>query len=195
MSRTKFNRETALENSTAVFWQHGFHGTSMMDILNATKLKPGSIYLAFGNKEGLYKECLDHYYELSLERIRENIDTAPSIGHGICSILETMMQESFNDSYCSCFLIKSQLEINKKQSELNTYIKQHLQNTEQQYKQYLEKEFDSNTASIYATSLMLHIFGIRVYGYQLENMKTLQQSVRQSLPWLPWKSHKQTLKQ
>ena len=186
MPRTKFNREAALENSTAVFWQQGFHGTSMTDILDATKLKPGSIYLAFGNKEGLYKECLDHYFEGSLERFRNKIEIAPSAGHGICSILESMMQEAFNDGYCSCFLIKSQLEINEKSPELSTHISQHLESTEQQYQHYLEREFDLETAKIYATSLMLHIFGIRVYGYQMSNIGVLQKSVRQGLPWLPW---------
>ena len=186
MPRQQFDKQTALENSVAVFWRKGFHGTSMLDIVNATSLKPGSIYHAFHNKEGLFKECLQLYFTEGLKRTSEVLNAAPTVGAGICKILESMIKESVKENYCSCFLIKSQLEISKNQVELDEYITEYLKKTEQHYLTYLTQEHDQLTAQTYATSLMLHIFGIRVYGYQKKNIETLLASVRQGLVWLPW---------
>ena len=44
-----------------VFWAHGYDGTSVAMLQEATGLMPPSIYNAFGSKAGLYSVCLDHY--------------------------------------------------------------------------------------------------------------------------------------
>ena len=55
MSRTAlYNRHDALERALQLFWQKGFHATSLKDIEQALDMRPGSIYAAFGNKEGLF---------------------------------------------------------------------------------------------------------------------------------------------
>ena len=187
MPRQQFDKKIALENSVAVFWRQGFHGTSMLDILNATNLKPGSIYHAFHSKEDLFKECLQLYFTEGLKRTSEILNIAPTVGAGICQIIERMIKESVKENYCSCFLIKSQLEITENQVALDKCITDYLGKTEQHYLQYLTQEYDRLTAQTYATSLMLHIFGIRVYGYQKKNPETLLASVKQGLNWLPWK--------
>ncbi len=46
-----------------VFWRQGYGATSMKDIEKATGLKPGSLYLAFGDKRELFLRVLDHYIE------------------------------------------------------------------------------------------------------------------------------------
>lgn len=44
-----------------VFWSRGYHGTSLPDRLEATKLSPGSLYTAFGDKHGLDLRTPDRY--------------------------------------------------------------------------------------------------------------------------------------
>nr|WP_299039829.1 TetR/AcrR family transcriptional regulator [uncultured Psychrobacter sp.] len=76
MSRTTlYNRRQALKRAIALFWQKGFHATSLKDIEHALDMRPGSIYAAFGNKDGLFQEALDYYAQSSLtelERILAN---------------------------------------------------------------------------------------------------------------------------
>ncbi|MFZ3076621.1 MAG: helix-turn-helix domain-containing protein, partial [Psychrobacter glacincola] len=56
MSRTTlYNRHEALERAIQLFWQKGFHATSLKDIEQALDMRPGSIYAAFGNKDGLFQ--------------------------------------------------------------------------------------------------------------------------------------------
>ncbi|MCT9934116.1 TetR/AcrR family transcriptional regulator [Planotetraspora sp. A-T 1434] len=56
-----FDTTAALDAALAVFWSKGYEGTTMADLSAAMNLKPGSIYAAFGSKEGLYQQVLDRY--------------------------------------------------------------------------------------------------------------------------------------
>jgi len=44
-----------------LFWRQGYEATSIQDLIEATGINRGSIYAAFGNKQGLFLEVLDHY--------------------------------------------------------------------------------------------------------------------------------------
>lgn len=186
MARAQFDRDQVLENSVLLFWKNGFNGTSMQQVKTATGLKPGSLYLAFGSKEGLYKEALKRYAETSLANVCQVLEQAPSIGEGICELLEGIVKQSANSEYCSCFVIKTQLELAAEKGDLYDFSQQCLEQMEALYRGYLEKEFTAEQSATRATSLMLHIFGARVYGYQSASAERLRLGLREGLPWLPW---------
>ncbi len=54
------------------------------------------------------------------------------------------------------------------------------------FRSYLEKEFSETVSRRRAASIMLHIFGLRVYGYQQGSADRMRQGLREGLPWLPW---------
>ncbi|CAN5383602.1 TetR/AcrR family transcriptional regulator [soil metagenome] len=56
-----FDRDQALEQATRVFWEKGYAGASMSDLTAAMGIASPSLYAAFGSKEGLYREAVDHY--------------------------------------------------------------------------------------------------------------------------------------
>lgn len=60
----QFDTTTAIENAMNVFWERGYEATSMQDLTNAVGLGRGSIYQAFGSKDGLYRAALAHYVDL-----------------------------------------------------------------------------------------------------------------------------------
>jgi AcrR family transcriptional regulator len=59
----RYHRQTALEKAVYLFWQRGYHATSMKQIEQALDMRPGSIYAAFGSKDRLFSEALDAYAE------------------------------------------------------------------------------------------------------------------------------------
>ncbi|MGP4020596.1 TetR/AcrR family transcriptional regulator [Saccharopolyspora sp. 5N708] len=59
----EFDLDEALAAALRVFWAKGFEGTTIADLTEATQLKRGSIYAAFGSKEGLFRRALDRYVE------------------------------------------------------------------------------------------------------------------------------------
>lgn len=56
-----FDRTQALNAAMRVFWDKGFGGASMSDLTAAMGIASPSLYAAFGSKEGLFKEAIDHY--------------------------------------------------------------------------------------------------------------------------------------
>jgi TetR/AcrR family transcriptional repressor of nem operon len=62
MARTReFDIDAAVGAAMEAFRRTGYEGTSMRDLAEATGLGSGSIYAAFGSKEGLYLASLDLY--------------------------------------------------------------------------------------------------------------------------------------
>ena len=59
--RREFDTDLAVERAKELFWSNGFHATSMGDLSAGLRLGPGSIYAAFGSKEGLFEQAMDRY--------------------------------------------------------------------------------------------------------------------------------------
>jgi AcrR family transcriptional regulator len=186
MTRVQFDRDAVVQDCTRLFWQQGFSGASMQDVVRATGLKPGSLYLAFGNKEGLYQAALEHYARQSRETLRHTLESAPSVGEGLCRQLLRMLDESSRSDYCSCFLVKSQLELAASGGELYQRICTYLGQIEDIYVEYLGRESPPALAQQQAASLMMHVFGIRVYGYLGRDRSTQVAALQSGLSWLPW---------
>ena len=113
MSRTAlYNRQDALERALQLFWQKGFHATSLKDIEQALDMRPGSIYAAFGSKDGLFQEALEYYARLGLtelERVLSHHST-PLLGlaayiRQLGGILDKALPSR------ACMLVKSLLEL------------------------------------------------------------------------------------
>ena len=56
-----FDRSAAIEVATRLFWRHGYEGTSIAMLTEATGFTPPTLYAAFGSKADLYREALAHY--------------------------------------------------------------------------------------------------------------------------------------
>src|SRR6202046_4729957 len=57
----EFDRGAALEAAMLVFWRKGFAAASMNDLCDAMGVRSPSLYAAFGSKEALYLEAIEHY--------------------------------------------------------------------------------------------------------------------------------------
>lgn len=188
MARVQFDKSKVLESATHAFWRLGYTATSMQTLVTQTGLKPGSIYLAFGNKEGLFKESLDYYAEQSLANLEAMLAQYESIEEALPHILLALIEESSQSEYCSCFLVKSQLELSDEQAELKQHVSQRLRKVESLYFEGFLKNNSEAEASAKAASVMIHIFGIRVYGYHTNSKEQLMNGIRLGLPWLAWET-------
>lgn len=62
MGRTQlWDQAEVLTSAMRLFRQRGYLGASLRDIEEATGLHPGSLYRAFGSKEGLFQAALEAY--------------------------------------------------------------------------------------------------------------------------------------
>ncbi len=62
MARTReFDTEAAVGRAMELFWARGYEATSVRDLTRHLGVGQGSLYAAFGDKDGLYRAALEHY--------------------------------------------------------------------------------------------------------------------------------------
>lgn len=59
----EFDEEEVLDLALRAFWENGYEGTSLADLLEATGLTKSSLYGAFVNKETLFRKVLERYHQ------------------------------------------------------------------------------------------------------------------------------------
>lgn len=63
----EFDMDDAVRDAMDVFWDHGYEGASLPDLIEGTGLSRGSLYKAFGDKKGLLLTALDLYMAQGLK--------------------------------------------------------------------------------------------------------------------------------
>lgn len=84
----EFDRTDALNKAMKLFWQKGYTATSMNDLYATMGIKSPSLYAAFGSKEDLYDEVLQHYEQCVAPLIWGDMDTEPSPKNAVARWLE-----------------------------------------------------------------------------------------------------------
>lgn len=87
-----FDREEVLGKAMLEFWRTGYETTSISDLTRAMGVTAPSLYSAFGDKEGLFLECVQHYNSLGPKSADEMIAEAPSAREAARLLLESSAQ-------------------------------------------------------------------------------------------------------
>jgi AcrR family transcriptional regulator len=56
-----FDEDDVLDRAMRLFWERGYEGASLHELLAATGLTKSSIYKAFGSKEALFRRIVERY--------------------------------------------------------------------------------------------------------------------------------------
>ncbi|MEM7488412.1 MAG: TetR/AcrR family transcriptional regulator [Pseudomonadota bacterium] len=102
-----YDRDEMIDRARDLFWRQGYQGTSMKDLERVLDLRPGSIYAAFGSKDGLFATALDRYAETGAARLAELRDR-----HGPLGALKAHVMALADDPAPAraCMLVKTLLE-------------------------------------------------------------------------------------
>ncbi len=72
----EYDLQKVLDNAMEIFWQKGYEGVSMAELVSYTGLNRRTMYSLFTDKEGLFKDALDNYYAkrsaIKLTILKEN---------------------------------------------------------------------------------------------------------------------------
>ncbi|MEO9523343.1 TetR/AcrR family transcriptional regulator [Marinobacter alexandrii] len=109
----RYDRQTALAKAVALFWERGYHGSSMKQIEQALDMRPGSIYATFGSKDGLFSEALAAYAEQGSQELKTYLEPAESIVDGLEAYLRGIAQtgnQTLAKPSRACMIVKTLLE-------------------------------------------------------------------------------------
>ncbi|GAA1267039.1 TetR family transcriptional regulator [Planotetraspora silvatica] len=112
MARVReFDTEAALEAAMSAFRRKGYEGTSVQDLVDATGIGRGSLYAAFGSKEGLYLAVMDRYREQYAVPLIELLDSGAPARELIRSVLLGVVDEIVRDgTRQSCLIVSATTE-------------------------------------------------------------------------------------
>ena len=93
----QFDQDAVVERAMMLFWRRGYGGPSIQDLEKATRLRRGSLYNAFGDKQGLFVAALKRYEStVGQERIRQlsNPDAYEAIEGFLNTVVAQMSEPS-----------------------------------------------------------------------------------------------------
>ncbi len=189
----QFDRDTILDKAMGAFWEQGYCATSMANLVEATDLKPGSLYAAFESKQGLFLEALDRYGISSVENLHLHLEQADSPLKAIETYFDQLVEGIENRSdKNSCFLVNTVLELSRRDEKIRERINHHFVQIESVFKDALNDareigELDSGAdCGALAAFLMNNIWGLRVLagthpapGRAQQVVKLVRQVLRQ----------------
>jgi TetR/AcrR family transcriptional repressor of nem operon len=128
----QFDPDEVLDRSMHAFWQHGYRDTSVDDLVEATGVRPGSLYNAFhGGKRELFFGSLDRYSKLvvpeklgALERPGASVAEVRAYFDGLVSDLMTP------EGRMGCLMVNSAVELAAQDSEVAQIVRGHMDRLE-----------------------------------------------------------------
>lgn len=172
MAKTaKFDRQNVINKATQLYWQKGFHATSMRNLQDVIDMRPGSIYAAFGSKDELFKEVLKNYTDMGIDKLTQfrQADTSPL--NALKAFVKYQVLDTLTDApNAMCMLAKTVSELNDEHTELLEHAKDALRRIEQEFAHVIKQaqrlsEIDSQKdPQRLASHVQIQITGLRTYA-------------------------------
>lgn len=135
--KPRYDREHALDSAVTLFWQRGYHASSLKHIEQALDMRPGSLYATFGSKEALFQEALDRYAARMSEDLDACLRASDSRLGGLRNYLRQLARACTTAgegegalTVPACMLVKTLLETNQQNEALRAQANQLLDQTE-----------------------------------------------------------------
>lgn len=183
--QAKFDRDEVIEKAKNLYWEKGYHATSMRNLQDVVDMRPGSIYAAFGSKDNLFKEALNRYAEESAEQLASCMTQEMTVLGGLKRFIRSAViynKESVPSGMC--MIVKTVSELTKADSpELLASAKDILAGVEkaftQIFQQAIEKgEVDAEKNPLdLARSCQMQIIGLRTYSQITQDMDSLEKMI------------------
>lgn len=119
----EYDREEVLEKATDLFWERGYEGTSIHNLVAATGLNTRSMYNEFGDKEGLFLACIDHYVTESLSDLGKILTKQPLGLNNVEEFFNYQVDNVTPDYFKGCLLVNAVSEKEILSEKINEKVK------------------------------------------------------------------------
>ncbi|MCB5185318.1 TetR/AcrR family transcriptional regulator [Methylobacillus gramineus] len=133
-----FDREEALKKAMMVFWEKGFEGTTMADLVAAIGMKAPSVYAAFGNKDALFREVVDVYKNKVEQGPLRTLNETPTVFKALENSLRENVDMFSGPQAPSCLIMAGAINCAPEHQEHVNY----LMGLRALYKEILKARFD-----------------------------------------------------
>ncbi|WP_416151709.1 TetR/AcrR family transcriptional regulator [Salipaludibacillus sp. HK11] len=137
MARPKeFDPTKVLDRAVDIFWEFGYEGTSVHDLIKHLGIGRQSLYDTYGGKRDLFFSALKHYdRQHDIISILENTESGKeAIVHAFDQLIHTVSDEKQSKG---CFMVNTAVELAPHDPEVSKFIEEGGQRTELAFYQAL----------------------------------------------------------
>ncbi|MFF0478862.1 TetR/AcrR family transcriptional regulator [Streptomyces sp. NPDC004284] len=106
----EFDTEVAVDQAMHLFREHGYHATPMPRLTARLGIGTGSLYAAFGSKDGLYARALERYCDGLVAALDRDVHLGPDIRTALHGLLMAMVDADAADPEHGCLLVSATTE-------------------------------------------------------------------------------------
>lgn len=106
----EFDYTEKLEVARNLFWEKGYHATSMHDIVAAMDLNRSSIYNSYGSKQALFLKCLDNYAAFKKDQYYKASLAKPKAIDALEHIIRDVVDQTLTDNK-ACLIVNTVFEL------------------------------------------------------------------------------------
>ncbi|KAA0015547.1 helix-turn-helix transcriptional regulator [Salinicola corii] len=166
----EFDLDVAARDAMNVFWDHGYEGTSLPDLIEGTGLSRGSLYKAFGDKKKLLLAALDLYMAEGLRATADLLSQPGTVKEAIrASLLRYARLSSGEAGRRGCLVVAIAVEMAAHDPALAERAAQMFRRIQQLYAGAIVRgqangEIAEGDEQAMARFLVCQIQGMRVLG-------------------------------
>ncbi|MFI5162945.1 MAG: TetR/AcrR family transcriptional regulator [Sphingobacteriales bacterium] len=170
MARTKdFDEDEVLAKAVRIFWNKGYNGTSMQDLVDGLGISRSSLYDTYGDKHTLFVKALESYKESATSHIYDIVANVTPVKEAIRQLLELTTVDMIGDcDNKGCFLTNATIEVASHDKQVSSIICENDQQIENAFYKAIEKgqasgEIAANhSARALARFIINNVKGMRV---------------------------------
>ncbi|WP_214072757.1 TetR/AcrR family transcriptional regulator [Mucilaginibacter sp. dw_454] len=102
MTKAERTRQFIIEKAAPIFNQKGIAGTSMSDVMEATKLAKGGVYGNFESKEALCLEVFAYLSKLTQDEITLKVNAVDTAKDKLYVLLDSYAHRVLKENYGGC---------------------------------------------------------------------------------------------
>ncbi|MBH0007466.1 TetR/AcrR family transcriptional regulator [Psychrobacter sp. SWN149] len=181
----KFNRDEVIEKAKNLYWEKGYHATSMRNLQDVVNMHPGSIYAAFGSKDKLFKESLNRYAVEGAKRLADCVAQKDTVLDGLKHFIHTVIVCNRATAPSGmCMIVKTVAELTQNDSpELLAHATSILEGIEASFATLFAQAVDSGEIGKdkdpieLARYLQIQIIGLRTYAQVTSDQQAVERYI------------------
>lgn len=138
--KRKLAPDAALDRAMGRFWSHGYGGTSIADLVDASTLNRGSLYGTFGDKDALFHACLDRYAANAAGAWLEALERPDAELAEVRRFFKSLAAYAAGDpARRGCLMVNTAVELAPHQPKADAATAQHFKRMETAFRNVLER--------------------------------------------------------
>lgn len=144
-----FTTEALIDQALHYFWEHGFYGSSMDKLVQATGVSRHGIYTQFGGKKPLFLACFDHYQDVVVTPAFQVVERPGADLESVAQYFEFQIArgESVGLPGPGCLVANSATEIASADADVMSKVEQHNLRLKKGFQAALQQHFSDSKKS------------------------------------------------